>query len=220
MRLKDGLYLYPEKGALDCNTYVIKDRVGIIIDPGSPQFLPELVADMSKDGIAPKDISIIINTHLHGDHCWGDQAFKELSGAKILSHRLQEKFYDVSGVQVSSFFGLPPVPFKPDGYLDGDKLSAGDIELGLVPSPGHSPDSICYYLDKEKALVSGDVVFDRNAGRTDIPGGDADKLKQSLTALSEMDIDYLLPGHMGIVSGAEEVKSNFEFINSYVFGYK
>lgn len=42
MRLKDNLYLYPEKGALDCNTYVLKDKVGIIIDPGSPQFLSEL----------------------------------------------------------------------------------------------------------------------------------------------------------------------------------
>ena len=91
MKLTNSLYFYPEKGILDCNTYVVKGSPGIIIDPGSVQFLPVLIQEMRKDGIEPGDIDIITNTHLHGDHCWANEAFKEFSGAKITIHPAQEK---------------------------------------------------------------------------------------------------------------------------------
>ncbi len=81
MKLTNNLYFYPEKGMLDCNTYVIRDELSVIIDPGSPQFLPALIQDLHKDDIKPKDIDIITNTHLHVDHCWANEAFKEFSGA-------------------------------------------------------------------------------------------------------------------------------------------
>ena len=64
MKLTDTLYFYPERGMLDCNTYVIKDDISVIIDPGSLQALPQLAGDLLKDGIDPKDINIITNTHL------------------------------------------------------------------------------------------------------------------------------------------------------------
>ena len=61
MKLTNNLYFYPEKGMLDCNTYVVRGASSIIIDPGSIQFLPELTQDLHKDGIEPKDIEIITN---------------------------------------------------------------------------------------------------------------------------------------------------------------
>ena len=78
-------------GMPDSNTYVIKDGPGIIIDPGATMFLPALVNGMRKDGIDPKDIGIIANTHLHVDHCAGNNAFKELSGAQVILHSIQDK---------------------------------------------------------------------------------------------------------------------------------
>ena len=86
MRLTKNLFIYPERGMLDCNTYVIKDDVNVLIDPGLDQHLQRKVKDMRNDGIEPTDIDIITNTHLHVDHCWGNQAFKDLSGAKIAIH--------------------------------------------------------------------------------------------------------------------------------------
>jgi len=56
MKLTKNLYFYPEKGMLDCNTYVIKDDISVIVDPGSAQFLSDLVSNLFKDGIDPKDI--------------------------------------------------------------------------------------------------------------------------------------------------------------------
>ena len=202
---------------LDCNTYVIKDEVSIIIDPGSPQLLQALTRDLQKDGIDPKEIGIITNSHLHGDHCWANEAFKEISGAKILCHPLQKRFWNITVTETANFFGLPPMDFTEDGYLDDTNLDAGSIELALIPSPGHSPDSICFYYQKERVLICGDVIFDQNTGRVDLPGGSADELKQSIEKLSQLPIEYLLPGHMGIVTSAEKVERNFEFVKEYVF---
>jgi len=219
MKLTNNLYFYPEKGMLDCNTYVIKGDLSIIIDPGLTQFLPALIQDLRNDGIDPKDIDIITNTHLHGDHCWANEAFKEISGAKILSHPLQKRFHDISVIQAAKFFGLQPVEFKEDGYLDNNRLSTGDMEFEFIHSPGHSPDSISFYCKQERVLICGDVIFAQNTGRVDLPGGNADELKQSIEELSQLEIEYLLPGHMDIVTSTENVKSNFEFVKKHVFSW-
>jgi len=218
MRLIKNLYFYPEKGMMDCNTYVIKDKLSIIIDPGLTQFLPELLQDLHRDGIDPKDIDIITNTHLHGDHCWANEAFKKVSGAKILLYPLQKDFWEATVIQTSRFFGAPTAEFTEDKLLDYDKLNTGEMEFELIPSPGHSPDSICFYCQKEKILICGDVIFNQNTGRVDLPGGSARQLKQSIERLSQLEIEYLLPGHMDIIVGREKVKRNFEFIKRYVLG--
>jgi glyoxylase-like metal-dependent hydrolase (beta-lactamase superfamily II) len=219
MRLIKNLYFYPEKGMMDCNTYVIKDKTSIIIDPGLTQFLPELIQDLYKEGIDPKEIDIIANTHLHGDHCWSNEAFKKISGAKILLHPSQKNSWEATVTQTSRFFGVPAVEFTQDELLEGDKLNTGEMEFELIPSPGHSPDSICFYCKKEKILICGDVLFNQNTGRVDLPGGSAEALKQSIERLSQLEIEYLLPGHMDIIVGEEKVKRNFEFIKKYMFGH-
>jgi glyoxylase-like metal-dependent hydrolase (beta-lactamase superfamily II) len=66
-------------------------------------------------------------------------------------------------------------------------------------------------------LICGDVLFEMNTGRVDLPGGNGEELKKSIEMLSQFDIEYLLPGHMGIVTGAENVVRNFDFIRSNVF---
>jgi glyoxylase-like metal-dependent hydrolase (beta-lactamase superfamily II) len=217
MKLTDNLYFYPENGMLDSNTYVIKDKVSVIIDPGSAQFLPALTEDLQKDGIQPKDIDIIANTHLHGDHCWANEAFKKISGAEILCHPQQKRFWHTTVIETANFFGMPPIEFTEDGYLDDSQLDTGDTVFALIPSPGHSPDSICFHCPKQKVLICGDVIFNQNTGRVDLPGGNADELKQSIEELSQLPVEYLLPGHMNILTSTETVKRNFEFIKQNVF---
>lgn len=202
---------------LDCNTYVIKGSSTILIDPGSPQFLTALIQNLQQDGIAAKDIDIITNTHLHGDHCGANEAFKQISGAKILSHPLQKQFYDVTVIETALFFGFPPIEFTADSYADNNKLDTGDMEFEFIPSPGHSPDSICFYSQKDKILICGDVIFAGNIGRADLPGGNADELKCSIEKLSQLEISHLLPGHMNTVTNAEAVKNNFNLIKEQAF---
>ena len=217
MKLANNLYSYPERGELDCNTYVFTGKPGIIIDPGNPDFLATRVEEMREDGVAPGEIGVIINTHLHIDHSAANKAFKELSGAKILMHTVQQQNYRAVVIEGARMFGLTPLEFTWDSALDDGRLSVGGIELELILSPGHSPECICFYHRATRALVCGDVLFEANTGRVDLPGGDANALKKSIEALSRLDIEYLLPGHMGIIAGAGKVKANFDFIRSRVF---
>ncbi|HEY93155.1 MAG TPA: MBL fold metallo-hydrolase [Dehalococcoidia bacterium] len=216
MKLTDNLYLYPEKGIFDCNTYVINDNLTVVIDSGSTQFLPALIEDLVKDGIDPKDIDIITNTHLHPDHCSANIALKEISGGEILFHPLHKKFYDAALKDVPKLLGLPSIELKEDGYLDNNKLNSGEMEFELIHSPGHSPDSICFYCRKVGILICGDVIFNQNTGRVDLPGGNGEQLKHSIEELSQLIIEYLLPGHMDIITGTEKVKNNFEFVKQNI----
>lgn len=204
---------------LDCNTYVIKGSPGIIIDPGNVGFLASRIGALHEDGIDPAEIGIIVNTHLHIDHCGADEAFKRLSGAKIALHPVQKKNYQLVVIDGARFFGIESSEFKEDIILEEKHLKAGDIELELIPSPGHSPDCVCFYWRQEKVLVCGDVLFEMNTGRVDLPGGNGEDLKKSIEALSQLDVEYLLPGHMGVITGAEKVARNFDFIRNNVFSW-
>ncbi len=216
MKLTENLFYYPEHQMLDSNTYVIKDNTTVLFDPGLEQALPALVEDMKKDGINPEDIDIIANTHLHGDHCWADEPLKSMSGARILLHQLQRQNFDTTVTQVANFFGMPSFELKEDGYLD-EKLTAGNLEFEILQTPGHSLDSICFYCGNEGILICGDVIFSGSVGRTDIPGGNGDQLKQSIEELSQQRVEYLLPGHMDIIKGTDKVKRNFELIKTQLF---
>jgi len=219
MKLTNNLYFYPEQGMLDCNTYVITGRPGIIIDPGNGDYIQGRVEGLRKDGIAPADIGIIVNTHLHIDHCGANEAFKELSGAKIALHPVQKDNYKLVVIDGARLFGMEPVEFTEDYILEGNTLANDGTELEMIVSPGHSPDCVCFYKRQDKVLVCGDVLFEMNTGRVDLPGGNAEDLKKSIESLSQLDIEYLLPGHMGVVSGAGKVTDNFDFIRSNVFAW-
>jgi len=217
MKLANNLFFYPEQGELDCNTYVFTGKPGIIIDPGNPEFLDGRVAQMHAEGVAAEEIGYIINTHLHVDRAAANSAFKELSGAKIALLPVQVENYHSVVIDGAHMFGLEPPEFKADLTLDNDKLKSGALELEIILAPGHSPECVCFYCRPLKALVCGDVLFEMNTGRVDLPGGDADALKKSIDRLSKLDIEYLLPGHMGMVTGAAQVKANFDFIKKNVY---
>ncbi|MFA5317763.1 MAG: MBL fold metallo-hydrolase [Dehalococcoidales bacterium] len=219
MKLTEHVYYYPEKMMPDCNSYLIKDELTLLIDPGSAESLTELLADIKRDGINPEDIKLIANTHLHPDHCWANNSVKQLTGAKIVGHPLHQKYYQATIKKMGNYFGMTGLEFETDSYMENGKLDIGHLVLEVIPSPGHAPEQVCFYSPEEKFLVCGDVIFAQNTGRVDLPGGNAKDLKQSIESLSQLDIDYLLPGHMGIIAGKEKVQQNFEFIRNTVFNW-
>jgi|WetSurMetagenome_2_1015567.scaffolds.fasta_scaffold57437_2 hydroxyacylglutathione hydrolase len=219
MKLSDSLYLYPEFGMLDSNTIVIKDHINILIDVGSRSLFQNVVREMKKDGIHPEDIHVICNTHLHLDHYAACADFKKISGARILAHPLQKKYYNESVIQTARAFNMQPVEFKEDAIIDDKEFAKGELQLEIIAAPGHSLDSICFYSKPAKFMVCGDVIFARNIGRVDLPGGNAEQLKISINTLSKLDVEMLCPGHMDFVAGAEGVKDNFSFIKESVLAW-
>jgi len=216
MKLNDHLYFYPEGGMLDCNTFLIKDEVAMIIDVGLANNLPALLKALEQDGIDPQEIDVITNTHLHIDHTWANEEFKEKFSAQIKITPLQKEHYDISVRQTARFFGMEPVDFQEDALLDS-AISLKNLTIEIVPTPGHSPESVCLYCPQGKFLICGDLIFEGNTGRSDLPGGSGEQLKQSIEKIAELEIDLLLPGHMGVITENQKVKENFEFVRNHVF---
>jgi hydroxyacylglutathione hydrolase len=221
MRIKDGVYWYKEHGLLDANTYVIQDKITVLIDPGLEHYLELRLHEMREDGIEPKEVDYIAITHLHPDHCDATALLKDVSGAKVALHPAQVKYREVMMEEVSRFLGIESQvrarKFEVDVVLE-ENLSIGNTELTIVHTPGHSSDSICFYARAKKLLICGDLVFEKSVGRSDLPFGNSEDLENSINVVSSLDTELLLPGHGAIIEGGSNVKRNYAFVRAVYLG--
>ncbi|MEM2866108.1 MAG: MBL fold metallo-hydrolase [Candidatus Hadarchaeales archaeon] len=215
MRLVRNVYWYPERGLGDCNVYVVEGDPTILVDPGNPRYLQKRLREMREDGLDPEGIEIIVNTHSHPDHCGANRSFQELSGARIMIHREEEDHLRFS-LEFGRYFGMEVQKFGVDAYL-GERVGEGETELLVLHTPGHSPGSVSLYHRELRLLLCGDLVFEGGVGRTDFPGGSSEELAASLERVSNLDLQYLLPGHGGVLKGEERIRRNFEFVKGYFF---
>lgn len=194
------------------NTYLLYNADGecIIIDPG---FYYEYEKDnflsfLKNNQLTPK---LLLNTHCHLDHVFGNKFIASEYNLKLKTHRLEEAV-----LQMAPTAGLMyELPF--DNYVgeiefleEGDKIKLGDDELEIFHIPGHSPGSICFYHAGQGFLISGDTLFKNSIGRTDLPGGNHQDLitniKEKLFSLPENVAVY--PGHGPATTIGEEKISN------------
>ena len=108
---------------------------------------------------------------------------------------------------------------SPDFFLNPGDPPVNGIELQVIHTPGHSPGSVSLYLPSQKVLFTGDLIFNDAVGRTDLAGGDGKLLKDSIRRISNLEVEWLLPGHEDIVSGAREIKENFRQIEEFWFKF-
>ena len=118
-----------------------------------------------------------ISTHGHSDHIAGNQKLQLFFGTKIVAHKLSNLECDIS-------------------VEDGDVLHVGKISLEIIHTPGHTSDSICVLVDGLK-LLTGDTLFVGECGRTDMAGGSAEDMYDSLfnKILKLKDNVEVYPGH-------------------------
>lgn len=231
MKLTEKIYWYPWQGrANNCNTIIYKSNRTILFDPGhiyndfNESCFETLNRQVAADGLAIEDVDLILCTHAHPDHVEAVGLLRGRSGARFGINRNDEFILEAITQHYAARSGKDLPDLKPDFYLEEGELETGlaDGESDLVmviASPGHSPGCVCFYLPSEKALISGDTIFQNSIGRTDLPGGDMDTMAGSVDKLSALeDVELLLPGHMGHLSGAQAVKYNFEQIRRYFFG--
>ena len=195
-------------GMLQANTYLVCDetsRLGFIVDLGG--YSKELKNIIEKNDI---QIQYIVLTHGHGDHIGGVQEhLKDFPDAKVVCSRAEEKMLLDPELNEAHHFGPEKVSFKPDILVDdGDTLTVGNMTMKFIMTPGHTEGGMCILIDD--VLFSGDTLFCRSIGRTDLAGGDfrtiMESIKKKLFLLP--DETQVLPGHMGTTTIGFEKEHN------------
>jgi glyoxylase-like metal-dependent hydrolase (beta-lactamase superfamily II) len=159
----------------------------LVVDPGGP---PGPVMEFLRKADAPPE-AVVVNTHGHFDHVWGN---REL-GLPSMIHRLDAGLM-ASARDSGDCWGYRVPPPPPPSVLleDGDTVRLGGMEFSVIHTPGHTPGSIC--LEGHGLLISGDTLFRGSVGRTDLPGGSHGQLMLSLRRLMPLDDGLrVLPGH-------------------------
>lgn len=164
---------------------------GILVDPGFAT--PAALAEARRQGT---QIELIVLTHSHLDHVDGTARAKRETGAPVLLHRDAEAMYHAAPQQAQMFGVHVETPPPVDGYLvPGEPVRFGECELEVRYTPGHAPGHVT--LVGEGYALVGDVVFRGSIGRTDLPGGDFQRLMRSIREeiLTLPDETALYTGH-------------------------
>ncbi|MHA1866251.1 MAG: MBL fold metallo-hydrolase [Candidatus Heimdallarchaeaceae archaeon] len=183
-------------GPLYTNSFLIydsKSKEAMLLDVADD--VTSLIKVIEKMGLKVK---YIFFTHGHFDHVMGiENIRKEFPKAKIGIHKEELDTINHSGPFARMFdFDINSF-LEPDIYLqDKETYYLGDEEFKLILSPGHTKASICFYFPESQILFSGDVIFKEGIGRTDLYGGNYEKLVQSIKKLYSLPKNTLVyPGH-------------------------
>ena len=196
-------------GPLQCNCSIIGDgttREAMVIDPGDE--IEDILALVRKHNLQVKQIVI---THAHIDHVGGAMKLRAATGAPILLNQNDYGLLKMLDVQ-AAWIGVP-APGKVEidhSITTGETVSAGSHTAQILHTPGHTEGSICLYFQPEKKLIAGDTLFAGSIGRTDLPGGDMQKIMRSLhnTLMGLPDETVVVPGHGELTTIGEERESN------------
>src|SRR5699024_524788 len=181
-------------GPLETNGYIVyNDDQAIIIDPGGDA--EKVIAFLTEEGINPQAILL---THGHFDHIGGVDKLRKYFGIRVYIHEYEAHWLSDPQLNGSKFFLSEEIAINAaDFLLEPGFEKIGPFHFEVVHTLGHSPGSVSFIFHEQSFIISGDVLFNRGIGRTDLPGGDMETLKQSirnhLYTLSDSFIVY--PGH-------------------------
>lgn len=196
-------------GPIQENCYFVRRpgaATAVIVDPGEES--PRLISALDALGI--QTVEAILLTHCHFDHVGAVKAIHDATGAPVWCPELETEM--LANVNAYTMPGFGPYA----GYVadhtvaGGETLELAELTFDVRFTPGHSPGHVSYSVRDEATLLSGDVLFQRSVGRTDLPGGDWPTLLASIESLIEefTPETRVYPGHMGVTTLGDEQATN------------
>lgn len=177
----------------------------LVVDPADRA--QKIIEWINSEGLKP--VAILL-THGHFDHIMGVAGVKKEYNIPVYASKDEVEVLSNPQVNVSTMMGAY-LSMKADVlFADGDVLELAGMKLKVISTPGHTIGSVCFYIEEEKVLISGDTLFEASVGRSDFPTGSSrqliDSIKTRLFVLPD-DTD-VFPGHGGTTSIAYEKAHN------------
>ncbi|MBN8864830.1 MAG: MBL fold metallo-hydrolase [Sphingobacteriales bacterium] len=194
------------------NTYLLYNDQGdcCIIDPGCyfDEEKNRLRQAIENAGLRPV---LLLNTHCHLDHVFGNQFVADTWGLQPHIHEKERPVLD-RAAEAGLRWQLPFVNYTGPVHLleAGDLVKLGGDSMSVLFTPGHSPGSISFHNAAQHFVIGGDVLFQGSIGRTDLPGGDYDTLIDSIkTQLLPLPDDTIVySGHGPATTIGRERRNN------------
>lgn len=201
-------------GMIQTNCYLVQDGEGsFLVDPGDQA--EELLAYFKKQEVSPGTILI---THGHFDHVGAVPELAEALQAEVVFPEkeiayLDERSYSLMSETASAldrFKSFLTQYEKTRLVSDGDSLTLCGAEVRCLEVPGHTDHSMAYYIPSESVVFSGDTLFARSVGRSDMYSGDPGDLVRNIREklLTLPKETYVLPGHGGVTTIGREAEIN------------
>ncbi|MFX1413610.1 MAG: MBL fold metallo-hydrolase [Promethearchaeota archaeon] len=227
-----NLYYFSENLMLDCNQYIIKDNDSndlALFDAGNGISLNGLIEGMKDFNLKFNNITKVYISHEHVDHVLGVYPLINLlkenppdiyaygKTAKILQEGDESSIFPGSLGITPSMFGVNIIPLKVEDLSSSNVIKVNnEFSFQIFHTPGHSIGSMSLYEPDKKILIPGDLVFTGGSfGRYDFPGGSLKTLTESIKFVSNLDVKYLLPGHMGISDqGNQQIAYSYRMVKS------
>ncbi len=195
------------------NTFVLYDQTKecVIIDPGcqSKEEKDYLFNFIQSNELKPVRL---LNTHCHLDHIFGNNFVHTTWNLELGIHPLDVPTLALAP-RACEMYGIRNYELSPEpGYFinERDQIRFGNSTLDVIFGPGHAPGHIAFYAKEDGFLVNGDILFQGSYGRTDLPGGDFNVLKDTIVNKLFLlpDETIVLSGHGGETTIGAERNSN------------
>ncbi len=201
-QLEKNLFVFYSSN-MGSNVYVLIGKIIALIDTSLKVNATELTDALHSIGIKESDVDLILHTHAHADHIGCTALFSKAEKRMHESDAKKVELHDAR-YTCSNLLNQNEYP-KIDSYLKKDEIiEIKPFSLRVVYTPGHTQGSVCFYDENKRMLFSGDTLFEKACGRTDLPGGSEQQLVESLFNIQYLKFDTLLPGHGVVFKGDQQ----------------